>query len=223
MSIIVLKRKSATQNPKYNTVKKWGFSLQGTHRNIGSVNPTNLAKTTTNTKYKGVLPKGNGGCCGTYDVNISKGKCCVPQTTVKPSNVSMKTALINNNRWINSAYPRSSFKNLTQDDQGIYIYKKQVTNICDSSTYYAKNNTVCSEPGCVGSYTKGPFYVTSSETYTKNNVIPQRVCLPFANRDLVVKCGITSISESEEESEEEEADDYEEESEEEEAEAEEED
>jgi len=189
MSLAILKKKAATKYSKNMAEPRLGFSLQGTHRNIGVVNPTNLAKTSTNTKYKGDLPKGNGGCCGTYDKVISKGACCVPQTTVKPSNKSMQTMIQSRNRWLNSTYPKSSVKNLTPDDQTTRIYKKRLAQTCaDTSTNYAANQTVCSEPNCVASYTKGPFHSNSSSNYTDNKGISKKVCLPFRNRDLVLKC-----------------------------------
>ena len=49
MSIVVLKKKSLRFQNTISGKEKDGFSLVGGHRNIGSVGPTNLAKSVTRT------------------------------------------------------------------------------------------------------------------------------------------------------------------------------
>ena len=80
MSIVALKRNSRRfQDP----VSAHGFSLNGTRRNIGSVGPTNLAKSVTRTPFRGALPMGHGGCCGAYPVQIhNSGSCSVNDPTI---------------------------------------------------------------------------------------------------------------------------------------------
>jgi hypothetical protein len=74
MSIVALKRNSRRfQVP----VSAHGFSLNGTRRNIGAVGTTNLAKSVTRTPFRGSLPMGHGGCCGTYPVEIHNSGSCI--------------------------------------------------------------------------------------------------------------------------------------------------
>ena len=66
MSIATLKKKTQTQ---YNnmSVGSHGFSLNGTRRNQGWVGQTTLSRSLPRTPMKGNTPRGNGGCCGTYN------------------------------------------------------------------------------------------------------------------------------------------------------------
>jgi len=193
MSLATLKKKAATKYSKNMGVSKIGFSLQGTHRNIGAVNPTNLSKTSTNTKFKGNLPRGSGGCCGGYTIITSKGACCVPQTTVKPSNKSARATIQTKYRWLTSSYPKTSVKNLYQDDQSTFIKKVRQEQLCVSvDTTNAVNQTTCSNDNnnnCIASYTKSPFYSTSAGEYTTTKGVSKyKVCLPFADRDNEYMC-----------------------------------
>jgi hypothetical protein len=77
MSIHVLQRKSRRFKAPISGRGNKGFSLNGTHRNIGAVGTTNLGKSVTRTPFRGLKPMGNGGCCGRYVVNVSNsGSCC---------------------------------------------------------------------------------------------------------------------------------------------------
>ena len=71
MSIVVLKKKSRRYKAPISGVGTYGFSLNGTHRNIGAVGETNLARSTHLTRFRGNEPMGSGGCCGTYTRKIS--------------------------------------------------------------------------------------------------------------------------------------------------------
>ena len=77
-----------------------GFSLNGTHRNIGAVGTTNLGKSVTRTPFRGLKPMGNGGCCGRYVVNVSNsGSCCFgapnPWTPTPTDAAYVKTSVKN--------------------------------------------------------------------------------------------------------------------------------
>ena len=60
MSIVALKRNSRRYQATISGRGHEGFSLVGGHRNIGSVGPTNLAKSVTRTPFRGTAPMGNG-------------------------------------------------------------------------------------------------------------------------------------------------------------------
>lgn len=83
MSLVVLQRKSRRYQAPISGQGTKGFALNGTLRNIGSVGPTNLAKSVTRTPFRGSEPMGHGGCCGTYNRTISNsGSCCVNDSNI---------------------------------------------------------------------------------------------------------------------------------------------
>ena len=93
MSLAVLKKKAQTKYSKNMAVGHDGFSLQGKLRNFGVVGKTNLGRSVTKTPFHGIVPIGNGGCCGDYEVRvITSGNCCIQQTLVKPSVVYQRDA-----------------------------------------------------------------------------------------------------------------------------------
>jgi hypothetical protein len=70
MSIVVLQKKSRRYKVPVSGQGEYGFSINGTRRNIGNVGETNLARSTHRTRFRGNEPMGHGGCCGTYPRNI---------------------------------------------------------------------------------------------------------------------------------------------------------
>ena len=71
MSIFVLEKKSRRYKAPISGIGNYGFSLNGTHRNIGVVGETNLARSTHKTRFRGNEPMGNGGHIGEYVRKIS--------------------------------------------------------------------------------------------------------------------------------------------------------
>lgn len=129
MSIVALKRNSKRYQDPISGRGHDGFSLVGGHRNIGSVGPTNLAKSVTRTPFRGNAPMGHGGCCGTYKISIcNSGSCCTNDPNIiKPTVKNNKGAILKQYKWIHSAYPRFWVK---PDDsmpknysQGVYVQK----------------------------------------------------------------------------------------------------
>jgi hypothetical protein len=113
MSIATFKKKSRvlySTGVNFNTlsVPTLGFSLNGISRVIGSVGPTNLAKSVTRTPFRGNDPVGYGGgsTCRVSGWRARKNKCTsssnyliqihnsgsgyTPQTLVKPSVMNTK-------------------------------------------------------------------------------------------------------------------------------------
>lgn len=91
MSIIAQKRNSRRfTNPISG--KAGGFSLNGGLRNQGWVGQTSSSRTLVHTPFRGSIPMGNGGCCGTYPVNIVSGaNCCTNDASIiKRSNMNTK-------------------------------------------------------------------------------------------------------------------------------------
>jgi len=155
MSLATLKKKSRVvygERINSSTVSQNGFSLNGVIRVIGSVGPTNLAKSVTRTPFKGSLPKGHGGgtsckvksgnrarACGSnkYPVIISNsGSCSTSQTGVKLSTKNTRGMLHTKEKWMFSTYPRYVVHRLIEiEDMGEYIKKKKTTIAgCPKST-----------------------------------------------------------------------------------------
>lgn len=67
MSIVTLKRKTS-QSYRIMSSGFRNFSLNGTLRSQGYVGQTSLSRSLPKTIYKGNVPCGHGGCCGTYKI-----------------------------------------------------------------------------------------------------------------------------------------------------------
>jgi hypothetical protein len=104
MSIVALKRNSQRFISPISGVGRDGFSLNGGHRNIGSVGQTNLAKSVTRTPFRGALPMGHGGAEGKYVVNIhNSGSCCTNNSAIIKNSVKNNRGHI----WSSFYYPTS--------------------------------------------------------------------------------------------------------------------
>ena len=92
MSVATLKKKTQA---KYNnsSVGQKNFSLNGTHRSQGWVGQTMLSRSLPKTPMKGQIPKGHGGCCGTYDK--SHGIIQSAVTSLNNNNI-IKASVIDN-------------------------------------------------------------------------------------------------------------------------------
>ena len=120
-----------------------GFSLNGTHRNVGYVGKESRFSK-SGTPYRGTNPIGWGGCCGTYKksepvFNVNEVIVQGDQWLfVKPTVLTTKGMLEKKYRWAyNGQYPNSWVQPVndgtTQSDtksQGMYIHDLKVANIC---------------------------------------------------------------------------------------------
>lgn len=69
MSIVTLKKKVSAQYDNMSVNRKGGFSINGCTRSQGFVGQTMLSRSLPRTLMKGNVPKGHGGCCGTFPIN----------------------------------------------------------------------------------------------------------------------------------------------------------
>ena len=130
MSIVTLQRKFYSQ--KNLSGHESGFSLNGTHRNIGF---RDYKMSANRRPYKGTEPKGHGGNCGKYDTPTLNCRPNIPQTIVKQSTVSSFSQVRGQHKWIHGGqYPNYWVKpdnNRTLNTgQGLYIDAKHSDNIC---------------------------------------------------------------------------------------------
>jgi hypothetical protein len=162
MSIVALKRKT---NAKYNNMSvgsTQGFSINGTHRNQGFVGQTSLSRSLPRTLMKGNTPKGNGGCCGTYNKTtiVQSGVTSVEDSTVVKSSVSGTNGMLTTQfRWVRRPYPYAVVKpdnTLNANTQHEYITRlKKLTLNKVENIDCAINKTVTGyKSGNVCDYTK---------------------------------------------------------------------
>lgn len=120
-----------------------GFSLNGTHRNVGYVGKT-YQMSKNGTPFRGIYPVGSGGVNGTYpspppvfnstEVNVLGTQ----HKYVKPSVLSTKGMLAKKYRWAyNGQYPnywvQPNYGGSMQSDtrsQGMYVHNLTTSNMC---------------------------------------------------------------------------------------------
>jgi len=111
MSLVALKRKT---NATYKTSSSGsnGFSINGTRRNQGYIGQTSLSRHLIKTPYGGNVPKGHGGCCGTYiqtNIKPSELLCLNNSSVVKGSSVNTKGMIREKYKYVWRPQPYSSF------------------------------------------------------------------------------------------------------------------
>ena len=102
----------------FKPISKSQFSTAGTIRSQGRVGQTSLSRSLVNTPFRGVEPRGNGGCCGTYDKNIVNS-CCA--TTPSNGQTSINTIGLKLSR---VKHPTSVFNYSCQDSCKIDVLNK---------------------------------------------------------------------------------------------------
>ena len=98
MSIHVLKQKSRRYQAPISGQGKDGFSLNGGYRIQGWVGQGVRGRTIVGTPFRGALPRGSGGCCGTYTQNIIGNACCTNDPSI------IKRSTMNTPGFIESSY-----------------------------------------------------------------------------------------------------------------------
>jgi hypothetical protein len=145
-----------------------GFSLVGGYRNIGSVGPTNLSKSVSRTRYKGILPMGNGGCCGTYLVEThNSGSCCTNNNNV------IKTAVLGTKGMLSTKYKGINSQPIFKEDDntpynkssGLHVQNMTSGNICVMPADKQNSVLECTTNNCTY-FIGGKKYIR--EYYTKH-------------------------------------------------------
>jgi hypothetical protein len=194
MSIATFKKKSRvlySTGVNFNTlsVPKLGFSLNGISRVVGSVGPTNLAKSVTRTPFRGTDPVGYGGgsscrvsgwrarknkCTSTSDYLVqvhNSGSCCSPQTLVKPSVINTKGMIEKKYMGLlHGTYPKSYVQPGVGDplytSQGLYlsILDRKAFSCANALTKSENKESLCNSSGLTNTE---PCKYTQPSTYTK--------------------------------------------------------
>ena len=151
----------------YYNASNAGFSVTGSHRNIGGVGQS-MRFSKSATPYRGVYPKGWGGTRGRYpdgpnqvslNVNSVLTGVAVQNAIVKPPVLSTKGMLARRFRWAYSGqYPNNWVQPVytgNQTDtasQGLYIQNKSAANYChydvNTPEKYVDYFVRCSSTGC---------------------------------------------------------------------------
>lgn len=151
----------------YYTASNAGFSVTGSHRNIGGVGQS-MRFSKSATPYRGVYPKGWGGTRGRYpdgpnqvslNINPVLTGVAVQNAIVKPPVLSTKGMLERRFRWINSGqYPNNWVQPVytgNQTDtasQGLYVQNKSAANYChydvNTPEKYVDYFVRCGSTGC---------------------------------------------------------------------------
>jgi hypothetical protein len=196
MSIATFKKKSRvlySTGVNFNTlsVPKLGFSLNGISRPVGTVGPTNLAKSVTRTPFRGTDPVGYGGgsacrvsgwrarknrCAGTsqYLIQVhNSGSFTCPQTLVKPSVVNTKGMIEQKYTGIlHGTYPNV----FVQPGVGDPLYTSQGNYLsilnrkafsCPNALIKTDNKTSSCQPSEYASQYASGLPVTQTCNYTK--------------------------------------------------------
>ncbi len=148
MSIVALKRNSRRFKAPISGRGKNGFSLCGGTRNQGWVGQGVRGRALGGTPFRGVVPIGNGGCCGKYVVNIvNSAACCTNDASI------IKKASINQPGYISrSLTPRSTVPFSREDAPkccgGGIIWVKGVGNLDQGHTIYTARLTAAAS-GCI--------------------------------------------------------------------------
>ena len=131
MSLATLKRKTR-HNPRVAPISGRGvngFSLQGTHRNIGGVGQFRMISNVTRTPFNRNGPKGNGGRNGQYyNQPLNSGSCCTnDDSIVKLSTKNTKGLLSGTCGNTNIKCNRTTYHNnwVQEDDNSYRITRDQ--------------------------------------------------------------------------------------------------
>jgi len=165
---------------------KSGFSITGSHRNVGGVGQ-HMMFSKSSTQYKGIYPKGYGAKNGRYPdgpnnrtLNIMPvlTQVACQNESVKPPVLSTYGLFARKYRWMKGQYPNYWVQpvytgNLTQNaSQSTYIERKSVKNMCvDDVNKRAKYVGFClPNQSCykkdTGNYSKQLNEVQSSSEHT---------------------------------------------------------
>jgi len=150
MSIVTLKKKTATQYHSMSVGTKTGFSLNGTHRSQGYVGQTMLSRSLPRTLAKGTTPKGHGGYNGTFVIKnpvLSAVTSTENPKVVKPSVLDNHGMLATKYRWIRRPQPFTTVKaddTLNSNTQQEYI--NHINNKTLISYDSCQNNTKICNP-----------------------------------------------------------------------------
>jgi hypothetical protein len=191
MSIVTLKRKTATKYNNMSVNSMDGFSLNGTHRSQGWVGQNVISRSLPRTTMKS-----HGGCNGTFSfqpVILSGVNSTEDINVVKTSSLGTRGLIDTKYRWIRRPFPFASVKpdaTLNINDQSSYVTSlaKETIKMSDdcqeiNTTHFKGCGGACypqifrslSSPGNLPKslqHTKPPFTALSQSEYLSKKQNP---------------------------------------------------
>lgn len=167
-----------------NSFSSVGFSLNGSHRNVGYIGKT-YQMSESGTPFRGINPIGHGGTNGKYISNTPLLNVLEPfvlgdqSKYVAPSVLSNYGMLTKKYRWIKGAYPnhwvQPNYGGTTQSDtksQGLYIEnlskEKSCVNDINNMKKYENYVKKCNPSVCKSTPSKYTFNnLAQNGPYTK--------------------------------------------------------
>jgi hypothetical protein len=177
MSIATLKRKTQAKYNNMSVNSEHGFSLNGTRRSQGYIGQTSLSRSLPRTLMRGGVPRGHGGCCGTFKIFPVISSAV---TSLNDPNI-IKTSSINTLGMIETKYKQRLYHEPAvkpDNNQNINTQTQYVKNL-------AKNTVQCADTlkatdaeitlaACNACYNYNPFYKKKLINFTKpaSNYVP---------------------------------------------------
>lgn len=128
MSLVVLKRKAQTKYSKISSHSKGRFSLNNPRR---VESKSGRGRVQTQTPMKGNVPRGHGGCCGTYPIVINKSQYVNDDPYVANfsdpkvnTGISVKNhhgSIATRFKWLNGTYPNYVVKDTEPLSYDLYL------------------------------------------------------------------------------------------------------
>jgi hypothetical protein len=175
MSIATLKRKTHAQYNNISVNSKHGFSLNGTTRSQGYIGQTSLSRSLPRTLIRGGVPRGHGGCCGTFikhPIITSAVTSLNNLNIIKPS--SINTLGMIENKYKKSLNHEPSVKpdnNQNINTQNQYIKNLAKDTIDCANSLKASNDEIIAA-SCNACYNYNSFYKKKLINFTKVSTLP---------------------------------------------------
>ena len=175
MSIATLKRKTQTQYNNMSVNSKHGFSINGTTRNQGYIVQTTLSRSLPRTLMRDGVPRGHGGCCGTF---IKHPIITSAVTSLNDQNI-VKPSTINTLGMIENKYKKSLYHDPTvkpDNNQNINTQNQYVKNLAKKTIECAAilkaTDAEIKEAACNACNNYNPYYKKKIRNFTKVSTLP---------------------------------------------------
>jgi len=175
MSIATLKRKTQTQYNNMSVNSKHGFSLNGTTRSQGYIGQTSLSRSLPRTLMRDGVPRGHGGCCGTFikhPIITSAVTSLNDPNIVKPS--SINTLGMIENKYKKPLYHEHVVKpdnNQNINTQNQYVKNLAKTTIECANALKATDDEI-KTAACNACNNYNTFYKKKIRNFTKVSTLP---------------------------------------------------
>jgi hypothetical protein len=170
MSIATLKRKTQAKYNNMSVNSEHGFSLNGTRRSQGYIGQTSLSRSLPRTLMRDGVPRGHGGCCGTFKnfpIISSAVTSLNDPNIVKPSTINTLGML--EEKYYLRLYHEPSVK--PDNNQNINSQQQYITNLATtvirSANSLKATDASLNDAACKACYNYDPFFKKKIQKFTK--------------------------------------------------------